>query len=225
MVVEQDTLSEIKELLGKGAPTTWESVALATSFLGSGILVGDKFVVPLSGVDTNVATSAFSSRMSDQFPETETIKGRYFRGNSDVGGLIFTNHPFVRRYLSASQIEIDLGSIPTTVDTAAADLLSSLPYEAVGAILRAIRSWIADHAEVRRARVTVESEPDDPDWQEVVFEIVVAVGTEEALRLWDEVGNYLDEAKSMLDAGGQEAIAEHLAIHLAWDEDDDETED
>lgn len=119
--------------------------------------------------------------------------------------------------------QVNLGAIPTVVDTDAENLLAQLPGNAVPLVVRAVRDWVVDHADVvTRARVLSVIEPEDIGWAEVVIELRVEADTQTAMRLWDELASRLDEAKEVLSDGERAIVNSTLGVHLVWDEDDED---
>ena len=118
-------------------------------------------------------------------------------------------------------LRIDLGAVPTVVQPEAQHFLSHLPSDALKGLLAEIRSWVEDRAEVRRARVLAVSEPEDPQWTEVIVELRLEADTQHALDLWDEIAGRVDRVKKNLNEQERELISRSFGVHLVWFEDDD----
>ena len=126
-------------------------------------------------------------------------------------------------HISAQPPQVNLGVIPTVVDTDAENLLAQLPGNAVPSVVRAVRDWVVDHTNVvTRARVLSVIEPEDIGWTEVVIELRVEADTQTAMRLWDELASRLDAAKEALSDGERAIVNSALGVHLVWDEDDED---
>jgi hypothetical protein len=118
---------------------------------------------------------------------------------------------------------VDLGAVPTVVETAAENLLNRLSGQGIDLLLDAIRQWIADHREnVQRARILHMTDPEDIGWTELVVEIRVDVDTEVALQLWAELGVRLDTAKEALSEDQAGVVNSSLGVHLVWDEEEED---
>lgn len=126
-------------------------------------------------------------------------------------------------HISIQQPQVDLGAIPTVVDTDAERLLAQLPGNAMPPVLSAVRDWVADHTDVvTRARVLSVIEPEDIGWTEVVIELRVEADTQTAMRLWDELAVRVDAAKETLSDSERAIVNSALGVHLVWDEDDED---
>ncbi len=118
--------------------------------------------------------------------------------------------------------KLDLGSIPTVVETEAEELLARLPGSAVRRMIDAVRDWITEHSHiVSRARVSVITEPEDIGWTEVVLQLCVETDTQTALSLWDDLAARLDAAKERLNDRERAMLNSALGVHLVWSEDDE----
>jgi len=120
--------------------------------------------------------------------------------------------------VTPGSLSLTFGSVPVVLEPEAAVLLSRMPWEAVGPVLSAVSAW-AGLAPVRAARVSVVSEPEDSDWQEVVFALLVDADTPTALRLWDELAAAVDDAKSVLRHDHRRLLSRQLGIHVVWGDD------
>ncbi len=128
-----------------------------------------------------------------------------------------------RVHISPQPPQVNLGAIPTVVDTDAENLLAQVPGNAVPPVLSAVRDWVADHTDVvARARVRTVIEPEDAGWTEVVIELRVEADTQTAMRLWDELAARLDAAKEALSDDERTIVNSALGVHLVWDEDDED---
>jgi len=60
-------------------------------------------------------------------------------------------------------------------------------------------------------------EPEDPDWEELVFEVRVDAGPTEALAYWDRIGQRLDRIIEELSEPRRRTFARQLAVHVTWE--------
>lgn len=68
----------------------------------------------------------------------------------------------------------------------------------------------------------VLSEPEDIVWKELVIELLIDVDTdEEALRLWTDIGEKIDEAKAALGSEDRDWFNDRFAVHLIWGDEGD----
>lgn len=70
---------------------------------------------------------------------------------------------------------------------------------------------------VSSVKLRRSTEPEDPDWEELVFEVRVDAGATEALAYWDRVGERLERATAALDQPRTETFARQVAVHVAWE--------
>lgn len=143
-------------------------------------------------------------------------------GRSEAANLIAHAHvPGV--HIQPQPPRVDLGAIPTVVETDAERLLARLPANALTLLLGAVRSWVSDNPDVvTRARVVSITEPEDIGWTEVVLELRVDADTRSAMRLWDELAARLDAVKESLGDGQRAVINSAFGVHLVWNEDDED---
>lgn len=158
----------------------------------------------------------------------ETLLQRYsqaaraFQFDSDQAPTVFVGSHALRGIkIDRGSLRVDLGAVPTVVQPEAQHFLSHLPSDALKALLAEIRSWVEDRAEVRRARVLAVSEPEDPQWTEVIVELRLEADTQHALDLWDEIAGRVDRVKKNLNEQERELISRSFGVHLVWFEDDD----
>lgn len=118
--------------------------------------------------------------------------------------------------LDVTHVTVDLGDIPTEVEPDAARLLAKLSPRAVAKVLFTIREWLSEGVPAEHVAVTTVTEPDTPDWTEVVFEVKVATDSTNALALWDSLAARLDDAKRELSPTERDALNRHVGVHLTW---------
>jgi hypothetical protein len=115
--------------------------------------------------------------------------------------------------IESSLPNFDVG-VPVIATDQARFALAQLPPRAVNRVMKGISAWISEFGRARSAHLSVFADPEVPNWEEVLVEILTDTSGDETLGLWDKLGVSLDEAISDLPADERRRIAEHLGIHL-----------
>ncbi len=59
-------------------------------------------------------------------------------------------------------------------------------------------------------------EPEDPTWEELVFEVTVDGTPREAFEFWDRIGGNLQEMMDEADEVTREQLVSTIAVHVKW---------
>jgi len=108
------------------------------------------------------------------------------------------------------------GDFPIIADPDARRLRAAIPQSDILLVLQAIRDACGG-VDISSVKLRRSTEPEDPDWEELVFEVRVDAGPNEALAYWDRVGERLDDAIADLDVTRRETFARQIAVHVAWE--------
>lgn len=117
-----------------------------------------------------------------------------------------------------SPVRLSFGSVPVTVDPAAAQLLGALPQPALSSVLAAVRSW-TESGGVKRIRTFTFQDPENTDAEEAVLEIGVEGDTPGALARWRTLAAAVDQAKAGMSDEERRILDKRLGLQLAWGED------
>lgn len=110
---------------------------------------------------------------------------------------------------------LDFHDVPVHVDFNAAAILSELPWHALSNVIQALRDWAAT-APVTGIDITVNRDPEAPNWKQAVFTLHLDSVDEEALRLWDVLAAVVDSAKDSAPPDERRVLDRQLGIHLDW---------
>lgn len=124
--------------------------------------------------------------------------------------------------IEAEAIAASLYPIPTVVEPSALPILRALPQNSLQPILQEIRTWAAGQEEVQRARFVGVSEPEDPEWTELVLELTVDADTERALELWEAIGAKVGRLKAGLSPEHRDLVNSMFGLHFRWNEEEPE---
>ena len=113
-----------------------------------------------------------------------------------------------------TQLERKLG-VRVVVEPRALILLQDFTEPTLDAVVRSITRWAGDE-EVTGVRVTAVEEPDDPGWEEVVFQIGVEADTERAINEWRRLSEMFDKEVEGLDEASKERTYSDLGLILVW---------
>jgi hypothetical protein len=116
-----------------------------------------------------------------------------------------------------SAVELDF-AVPTVVDQRALDVLKRLPPRAVAHTVDRLKSWIASHPQVQGVSVRAITDPEAPDWTEVVFELVASTDVPATLALWSDVAAHLDAIRHLLHPAEATLLNRHIAVHFVTPE-------
>lgn len=109
----------------------------------------------------------------------------------------------------------EIGTYPIVTDREAQPLLSvldpSLRQDIRDAIERA-RNGIS----VGMLRVRRSTEPEDPGWEELVFDVHVYAIADEALAYWDRIGALLENMMESTDPTSREQLERLISVHVDW---------
>lgn len=108
------------------------------------------------------------------------------------------------------------GDFPIVVEPSAQRLRDALPAADISAVFDAIRA-ARRGIEIASLKLRRSTEAEDPDWEELVFEVRVDAGATEALAYWDRVGERLERATAALEQARAETFARQIAVHVAWE--------
>jgi hypothetical protein len=109
----------------------------------------------------------------------------------------------------------EVGTYPIVTDREAQPLLGvldpSLRQDIRDAIERA-RNGIS----VGMLRVRRSTEPEDPGWEELVFDVQVYATADEALAYWDRIGALLENMMESVDPTSREQLERLISVHVDW---------
>ena len=97
----------------------------------------------------------------------------------------------------------------------AEQILQALPPKGIEGVVSALERW-GRTVPLRAARVRTVVDPEDLDWEEVVFELLLEARDEEALALWDPLGSAMDRELAHLSESERVLIDQHVGVHLLW---------
>jgi len=111
---------------------------------------------------------------------------------------------------------ISPGGFTVITEPDARRLRAAIPQSDISTVLQAIRDARAGIG-ISSVKLRRSIEPEDPNWEELVFEVRVEAGPSEALAYWDRIGETLDEAMAKLDQASRERFAMQVAVHVTWE--------
>jgi hypothetical protein len=122
--------------------------------------------------------------------------------------------------IEQSEKLIDFGpGVPVAVSPEARLCLSRLPSPATGAVLGALRDW-ARNVPLKAARASVYTDREEPDWREVIIDLLVDCDADAAMSLWQQMEDELARVKASLDAADRTLLDHQLGVHMLWGADD-----
>ena len=57
---------------------------------------------------------------------------------------------------------------------------------------------------------------EDPTWEQLVFDVRVAVPAEQALAYWGRIGDAIQDLMEHVDDPTREQLARHVSVHVNW---------
>jgi hypothetical protein len=95
---------------------------------------------------------------------------------------------------------------------AAAGFISEITLETV---LNAIESAQQDMS-ISAIQLHRLVEPEDPNWEELVFEVIVDAAAEDAFKFWDRIGSQLEKIMDKSQATTKQELEELVSVHVLW---------
>lgn len=109
----------------------------------------------------------------------------------------------------------EVGTYPVVTEREAQSLLSVLD-----ASLRQDIRDVIEHARngisVGMLRIRRSTEPEDPGWEELVFDVQVYATAGEALAYWDRIGALLENMMESADPTSREQLERLISVHVDW---------
>ena len=113
-----------------------------------------------------------------------------------------------------ARLEAEL-SVRVLLEPRAGVLLESFPNVALDTLLSAVTAW-SKKASIKWVRVAAISEPDDPDWEEVVFKIAISSESTTAITLWQSLTEDIEAGKRALDERSHALLDRSFRVHVLW---------
>jgi hypothetical protein len=126
----------------------------------------------------------------------------------------FPSKPTTQANQILADFECAIG-VRVLVEPRAGLLLEEFPSEGLSAVLAEVVRWAADLT-VTWVRVTANSEPDDPSWEEVVFKIAVQMDQDRALGAWGHLDDAIELVKSEMGEPKRALLDDKFAVHVLW---------
>jgi hypothetical protein len=95
------------------------------------------------------------------------------------------------------------------------ELLDGISDKVFDGVLNAIEDAQQDIS-IRAIKLHRLVEPEDPDWEELVFDVAVEATPKEAFAFWDRIGANIQEMMDEGDDVTKEQLVNTIAVHVRW---------
>jgi hypothetical protein len=114
-----------------------------------------------------------------------------------------------------SAFDLDLGTnvLLETDGDAAAFLTATFSSKAWTKVQAGLREWVSG-VPVKRARLSLAIDHDDPKWKELVVALEIESDEEPPFVLWEELAGVLAQAKEGLSRTERSKVDSYLAVEL-----------